>query len=76
MVTIFATKTCVWCTMVEKYLQSKKVEFQKVFVDDDRDKRDELFKMTGVMSVPITVSGDRYVIGWNPSKLSELIQTI
>lgn len=51
----------------------KGVEYEKIYVDDDVQKRKELIEKTGVMSVPITTDGTSYVVGWNPSQLIALI---
>lgn len=52
----------------------KGVEYQKVYVDDDVEKRQELLEKTGMMSVPVTTDGEEYIVGWNPAKLSQLLQ--
>ena len=74
MITVYATQTCPWCSHVERYLSMKGVEYQKVYVDDDVEKRQELLEKTGMMSVPVTTDGEEYIVGWNPAKLSQLLQ--
>ena len=74
MITIYKTKHCSYCVMVAKYLTMKKQEFTEVYVDDDHDKRLELQKLTGATTVPITIKGDKWVIGYNIRQLNSLIQ--
>lgn len=72
-ITIFTTSTCAYCQMVKKYLTSKGKEYKVVDLDETPEKRQELFELTGAMTVPITQIDDEYVIGWNVSKLASLI---
>lgn len=59
--------------MVKKYLTAKNVQFTEVNLEDNPEKRQELFERTGAMTVPITEKDGQYVIGWNPSQLATLI---
>jgi glutaredoxin 3 len=76
MLTIFSTRTCVWCKAVERYLQMKKVQYEKVMVDDDPETRQMLFEKTGYMAVPVTTNGTDYVLGNNWARINELIATL
>lgn len=73
MLTVYTTKTCAFCPMVKKYLSMKKTDYREVDVSDDPNIRAELFRVTGMQTVPVTMDGERFVVGWNPAKLSELI---
>lgn len=76
MLTIFSTRTCVYCKHVAKYFQMKKVEFQTVYVDDDLEQRRFLAEKTGYTAVPITTDGNTYVVGWNVRALNDLIASV
>lgn len=73
MLTVYSTKTCVWCKQVKKYLSLKGVSYEEVFLDEDLARRQELFQKTGFTSVPITTDGESFVVGWNVSQLNSLI---
>lgn len=75
MITVYSTKTCAWCVQVTRYLELKKIVFQKVFIDDDVETRQTLLDKTGMTSVPVTTDGQTYVVGWNAEALSKLITT-
>lgn len=72
MITIYTTPTCAFCKMVKTFFGSKGIEYQEVDVSADQALQEKLHKETGAVSVPITRSGDTYVVGWNPKKLMEL----
>lgn len=73
MITVFTTKTCAYCGMVKKFLESKGIKFETIDLDDNPGYRQALYEETGAMTVPITEKDGKYVIGWNPAKLKELI---
>jgi len=73
-VKVFATRTCVWCKQVEKFLQLKQVQYEKVYIDDDQATRQMLFEKTGMMSVPVTSDGEQFIVGWNVGALSDLVR--
>jgi len=74
MITIYSTKICAFCAQVEKLMQHKKVAYEKVYIDDNPELRQELFTKTHALTVPITTDGTEYVVGWNITKLMELIK--
>lgn len=73
MLTIYSTKTCVWCKQVERLFNLKKVAYEKVYLDDNPKLTEELLQKTGAMTVPITTDGHTYVVGWNVGALMKLI---
>jgi len=73
MITVFTTKTCAYCKVVKQYLTTKGKEFQVVDVEEQPEKRQELFEKTGVRTVPITQVDDQYIVGWNRSRFAEVL---
>ncbi len=71
--TIYTTKTCQYCATVKRFLDMKGVSYKVVDVTDDSETRLMLQKKYNAMTVPITVNGDKFVVGWNPGKLSGII---
>lgn len=76
MIQIFTTKTCVYCASVKKYLDMKSQPYEVIDVTDDVQKRDALYKATGVLTVPITKIGERYIIGPDYGQLAEALNAI
>ena len=73
MVTVYTTQTCAYCPLVKKYLEAKGVEYEAVDVTEDKDKREELLSLTGMMSVPVTTKDKNFVVGFKPGELAKLI---
>ena len=65
-VLIYATGVCPYCVMAEKLLKSKGVaEIEKVRVDLDPARREEMMSRTGRRTVPQIYIGDRHVGGFD-----------
>lgn len=73
-VTLFSTNSCGYCGMVKKYLAYKGIEYNEVNLDEHPERRDEAFKIAGVMTVPVTIvrNNDQQsvVVGYNLAKLA------
>jgi len=72
-VKVYTTKTCAYCPMVKKWLQNKRVEFELIDITNDPATGNDLHKRSGYTSVPIVEYKDKFVAGWQPMKLAELI---
>lgn len=73
MITVFTTNTCAYCKMVKQYLTLKGKEYQEVDLNENPEKRQELFEKTGALTVPITQVDDDYIIGWNRQRFAEVL---
>ena len=63
---MYATGVCPYCVMAEKLLRAKGAsEIEKVRVDLDPDRRDEMMRRTGRRTVPQIYIGDRHVGGFD-----------
>ena len=65
-VLMYSTGVCPYCVMAEKLLKSKGVaEIEKVRVDLDPARREEMMTRTGRRTVPQIYIGDRHVGGFD-----------
>lgn len=70
-VLMFATGVCPYCLMAERLLRAKGVtDIEKVRVDLDPARREEMVRLTGLRSVPQIFIADRHVGGFD--ELAEL----
>lgn len=84
-ITIYTTNTCAYCVMVKKWLTSKNLPYEEVNVEQNPDRVQEMYKISGQMAVPVTVVADPaegedghkdVTIGWNPAKLGAAIASV
>ena len=64
-VTVYTTEPCSFCARVKGLLSSQGVEFSEVNLSKDANGRLELVKLTGMMSFPQVLAGDRLVGGFS-----------
>jgi glutaredoxin 3 len=63
---MYATGVCPFCLMAERLLRAKGVaEIEKVRVDLEPARRDEMMQRTGRRTVPQIYVGDRHVGGYD-----------
>lgn len=65
-VTMYCTAVCPYCTMAEKLLSRKGVtEINKIRIDTDPARRDEMIAKTGRRTVPQIYIGSTHVGGFD-----------
>jgi glutaredoxin 3 len=65
-VVMYSTGVCPFCMMAERLLKSKGVaEIEKIRVDLEPKKREEMMQRTGRRTVPQIYVGDRHVGGYD-----------
>lgn len=65
-VTMYTTGVCPYCQMAERLLRSKGVaEIDKIRVDTDPARREEMTSRTGRRTVPQIYIGERHVGGFD-----------
>jgi len=64
-VTVYTTEPCSFCARVKGLLSANGVEFSEVNLSKDADGRMKLVAMTGMMSFPQVVVGERLIGGFS-----------
>ena len=65
-VLMYSTGVCPFCLMAERLLKSKGVaQIEKIRVDLQPERRDEMIQRTGRRTVPQIYVGDRHVGGYD-----------
>ncbi len=72
-VTIYSTPSCHFCHAAKDYFKENNVQFEDFNVLDNMEKRQEMIDMTGQMGVPVIRIGDDVVVGFDQSKIAELL---
>lgn len=74
-ITIFTTNTCAYCVMVKKFLGTKGIDYEEVNLDQNPERQQEAFALSGALTVPVTVvtktdDSREVVVGYNLAKLA------
>lgn len=65
-VVMYSTAVCPFCLMAERLLRAKGVaEIEKIRIDLDPGRRDEMMQRTGRRTVPQIYVGERHVGGYD-----------
>lgn len=72
-ITIYTTKTCVYCKQLARWLDNRGDKYQLKDVTDDVETRKELYAKTSYTTVPIVKIGDKYIVGPQYGKIAELL---
>lgn len=77
-ITIFTTNTCAYCVMVKRWLGAKGFNYEEVNLDQNPDRQQEAFALSGSLSVPVTVvtkqdDSRQVVVGYNLAQLAPAI---
>ncbi len=72
-VTVFSTPTCPWCVKAKDYFKEKNVEFEHKNVAEDAEARKEMIEKSGQMGVPVILIDENVIVGFNKSKIDELL---
>jgi alkyl hydroperoxide reductase subunit F len=71
-VRVYATKQCPYCRMVKAYLERRKIPFTEIDVSRDAKAAAEMIELSGQNGVPVTVAGDRVIVGFDAQALNEV----
>jgi glutaredoxin 3 len=77
-ITIFTTNTCAYCVMVKKYLAAKGHGYEEVNLDQNPERQQEAYKLSGALTTPVTVvtkddDSQEVIVGYNLSKLAPAV---
>lgn len=70
---IFSQPTCPACNELKEYLKSKDVEFEDYNILADDKALEEMLHVHKVRVTPLTVIGDRKIIGFDIEKIDEAL---
>lgn len=73
-VKVYSTETCPYCVMVKEFLKEKKVEFEDIDVNSDREKAQEMVEKSGQMGVPVIDIDGEMIVGFDKPKIEETLK--
>jgi len=72
-VKVFTTPVCPYCYTVKEFLKEKGIKFQDIDISKDEKAREELIQKTGKMEVPVLEIEGELVIGFDKTKIVNLL---
>ncbi|HTY52923.1 MAG TPA: Uxx-star family glutaredoxin-like (seleno)protein [Methanomicrobiales archaeon] len=71
-VRVYTTTQCPYCRMVKAFLEKKGIKYSEINVSQDREAAGEMIRISGQNGVPVTVAGDRIIVGFDAQALNEV----
>jgi len=72
-VTVYSSPACSWCNTLKSYLKMHRIRYTDIDVSRDQHIADELVKRSGQMGVPQTDINGEIVVGFNKTRINELL---
>jgi len=72
-VMVYSTPTCPYCKMAKEYLSKKGIPYTDINVAENRKVAQEMIKKSGQMMVPVIIIDDEIVVGFNQSRIDQLL---
>jgi glutaredoxin-like YruB-family protein len=72
-VTVYSTPTCPYCKRAKDYLTQKGIPFTDYNVGEDKEKAKEMIQKSKQMGVPVIAVDDEIIVGFNQTKLDNLL---
>jgi glutaredoxin 3 len=73
MIKVYSSPACPYCIMLKRYLAEKGVQFEDYDVSASREAAQEMVDKSGQLGVPVIDINGTIVVGFDKSKIEELI---
>ena len=72
-VKIYTTPSCVYCRMTKEFFAAHNVAYEELNVASDTKAREDMIAKSGQFGVPVTDIDGQLIVGFDQSRLSELL---
>jgi glutaredoxin-like YruB-family protein len=72
-VIVFTATTCSFCRTTKKYLRQQKIRFKEIDLSRDAAAARDVVRRTKQQGVPVIYIGNKFVVGFDRSKIDKLL---
>lgn len=72
-VIVYSTPSCPYCVMAKDYFKKNNIPFKDYDVSRDRNKAEEMVKISGQYGVPVIKIGGKIIIGFNQGEITRAL---
>lgn len=72
---VYSSTNCSFCKQLKTYLAEQNISFEERNIDEKEEYAQELSRL-GVMSVPLTVIGEKKILGFNPNRIKKVLAAL
>ena len=74
MIKVFSSDNCGWCTKLKSYLDSKRIRYDVIDVNESRENYRRLVEVSGQTGIPVSVfDNGEVVVGFDKAKIDSII---
>lgn len=73
---VYSSDNCGYCHKLRDYLDSRNIEYKVIDVDASEDNAYELIRLTNQSSIPVTLIGDKTIIGFDREKIDDALKSL
>jgi len=70
---IYSTPTCPYCKLAKQYFSSKGISYEDFDVSANQKAMEEMVKLSGQMGVPTIVINGQIIVGFDKTRVEELL---
>ena len=74
MIKVYSTPTCPYCKMAKQFLAENNVQFEDIDVSVNQNAAQEMIQKSGQMGVPVLDIDGQIVVGFDKSKIKQLLK--
>lgn len=72
-ITVYSTPTCPWCKKAKQFMDANKITYTDRNVASDAAARSDMVKKSGQLGVPVIDIDGQIIIGYDETKIKELL---
>jgi len=72
-VIVYSTSNCPYCVLAEEFLKENKIEFEKINVQENKEKAKKMIEKSGQSGVPVIDIDGKIIVGFDKEKIKELL---
>lgn len=76
MIKIYSSDNCGYCRKLKDYLDSKKIHYTVVNIDESMDNMRELKDISGQTAIPVSIIGESVIVGFDKAAINKAIDEI
>lgn len=67
---VYSSTNCNFCIQLKSYLNEQNISYEERNIDQSDEYAQQLNKL-GIMSVPLTLIGEKKILGFNPNRIKK-----
>jgi glutaredoxin-like protein NrdH len=72
---VYSSTNCQFCKQLKTYLSEQNIPFEERNIDENPAYGEELSRL-GIMSVPLTLIGEKQILGFNPARIKKAVASL